>query len=746
MPVTAGLDPALGCGDFAGTAGWGVTKPCAATFQNTVNNLNTERLQAIRLDYNITERDRLYVRYNDDHGVQATGTDPINPAFSANSIQPAYGGQLGYTRVISPTMMNQLLLSASYTSPLFGPPNFAAAVSTFPTTWSFGDGLFTNLGGADNTYPSGRKVRQRQLVDDYSITHGQHVFKFGVNVRQNSLSTYAALPNTTGLFTFNSMTDFVNGALANGSTFSQNFTTIGAEPVNMYSLGLYAQDEWKLRKNLVLTLSLRMDRNSNITCDGNCFSELLSPFAAAIQPATTPYNASIHTGLSNAFPGIQSIVPEPRAGVAYSVTKSTVLRGGVGLFSDLYQGLVADRFLTNSPAVSSFTTTSGLVALNNSSSAFASVANSAQAFQQGFAGGATLAQLKSSVPLGFTAPNFNTVVNQLQNPKYYEWNFEVQQSLGSNTVLSVNYVGNHGVDEFNQTLFANAYSAKGFQGVPTTAPDPRFGEIRELNNAGYSSYDGLVASLKWRAGRQFSGQFNYNLGHALDTCSNACLGPYSGATSLRNQISPLSLSALNYSNADYDTRHTVTANFVYSLPGHFTNKVMNSVLGGWTAAGTAMFHSGYPFSIVNTGVRSQVSNVTGLASAAVLADYLGGASYPSCTTPNATCYSAAMFAPKSSQHDWGNIPRNSFRGPGYFDTDLNISKTVSYKERYKLTVGAYAFNLLNHPNFGMPGNNVNAGNLGQILTTVPAPTSAYGSFEGSAVSGRVIQTMVKFSF
>jgi hypothetical protein len=105
-----------------------------------------------------------------------------------------------------------------------------------------------------------------------------------------------------------------------------------------------------------------------------------------------------------------------------------------------------------------------------------------------------------------------------------------------------------------------------------------------------------------------------------------------------------------------------------------------------------------------------------------------------------------MFATSASQHDWGNIPRNSFRGPGYFDTDLNLKKEFAYKERYKLTVGAYFFNLLNHPNFDLPGNNIAAGNFGQILSSVSAPSSAYGSFQGSAVSGRLVQMLVKFSF
>lgn len=751
-PVTAALDPALGCGDFAGTGAWGVTQPCAATFRSTVNNLNTERLQAIRGDYNPTDKDRLYVRYNDDHGVQATGTDPINSVFNANSNQPSYGGQIGYTRVFSPSMVNQLLASASYYTAIFGPPNIAASLAAFPTTWTFGDGLYSNMGGSDSSYPQGRKVRQHQLVDDFSITRGTHVIKFGMNMRQNYVSSYAAFPNTSGLFTFNSMTDFVNGQLtaAGGSTFSQNFTTIGAEDLKMYSLGFYAQDEWKVKPNLTLTLALRMDRNSNINCPGNCFNEFGMPFASLAHSASTAYNSTIHTGNEYAFPSVEKIVPEPRIGFAYSATPTTVIRGGFGIFTDLYQGLIADRFLTNSPAVASFTTGSGLVALNNANSAFAAVANSAAAFQHGFASGATLAQLQASVPLGFATPNFNTIANQLLNPHYYEWNIEVQQQIARNYMLSVNYVGNHGFNEINQTLFGNAYAAKGFAGLPATVPDPRFGEIRELNNQGYSYYDGLVTSFKWRLNTQFSGTFNYTWGHSLDTLSNGGLEPFNALTavSLRYQLNPLSLSSLNYGNSDYDTRQVASANFVYTTPGKFHNVVLNKALGGWTVAGTILSHSGYPFSIVNSGVRGAqgVGNAAGLATVVVLADFLGGSSYPSCSTPNTQCFSTSMFASKANQKDWGNIPRNSFRGPAYFDTDVNLKKGFTYRERYTLETGVYFFNIFNHPNFDLPGNNLATGNFGQILNTVSAPTSAYGSFQGSAVSGRVAQLYVKFAF
>ena len=748
VPITA--DDPGGCGDYKG-GGYGVTKPCAERFQSSVNNLNIERLQAFRFDYNLTDRDRFYIRYNDDHGVQATGTDPINAAFNANSNQPSYGGQLGYTKVIGSHMVNDLRLSATYYSAIFGPPDFAAAIKTFPTTWTFADGDYSNMGGSDSSYPSGRKVRQHQLIDDYSVNHGAHELKFGLNLRQNWVSTYATQPNTSGLFTLYSMTDFVNGSLdAGGSTLSQAFPKVGAEGLSMYSAGFYAQDEWRVNKKLKLTLAFRMDRNSNITCGANCFNELLSPFGAISHSATTPYNQTIHTGLSTAFPSLEPIVPEPRIGVAYSLTPSTVLRGGFGIFTDLYQGLIADRFITNSPGVISLTTASGLVALNNGQSAFANLAASAAAFQSGFANGATLAQLRAAVP-GFSVPNFNTINNKLDNPKYYEWNFEVQRDFGHKYALDVNYVGNHGWDETNLTLFDNGYTKAGYSlpGLPTSVPDSRFGNIREMNNDGWSNYDGLVTSFKWRPMSDFSGQFNYTWSHALDTLSNGALEPFNNlhAPSIRNQLSPLGLGVLNYGSSDYDSRSVVSANFVYTTPNHFASKMLKQILGGWTAASTIMTHSSYPYSIVTTGVRStQTNNLTGLASEVILADWMGGSGVPNCVTPNVACFSKTSFATQTSQHDFGNLARNSFRGPGYFDADLNINKTFAYRERYKLNVGAYFFNVLNHPNFDLPVNSLTSGTFGVINETVSAPTSAYGSFMGSAVSGRVVQMVVKFSF
>ena len=768
-PLTTKDDAALGCGDLvtlnsAGTGGasslagpFGVSAPCARVFQNGVNSLNTEWLLAGKVDLNITDTDRVYFRYNQDRGIQATSSDPINSVFSANSSQPSYGGQVGYTKSIGATMVNQLLLSASYYSNIFGPPDYAAAIKTFPTTWSFANGApFQGMGGNPatnnglNSYPQGRKVRQWQLVDDFSKVWAKHTFKIGTNTRLNWVDTYISQPNQFGLVTFNSMTDFFNGSLTNGSTFTQAFPQVGAQNLSLYSAGFYGQDEWKLRPNLTVTLALRFDRNSNIQCAASCFSEFASPFTAIPHNVSIPYNQVIHTGLSQAFPGSEAIVTQPRVGVAYSVTRNTILRGGFGIFSDLNQALVADNFITNSPNVTSFTTPSGLVALNDPKSIFASVANSNAAFVQGFATGATLAQLQAAVPLGFTTPNYNTVASTMKSPKYYEWNVEVQQQFSPRYMLSVNYAGNHGYDEIGVNGVQNAFSSKNFVGLPATQPDPRFGQIRELNNTSWSNYDGLVTAFRWRMSNQFIGSFSYTWSHALDTCSNACLARFNllSAPSVRAQISPFGQDGLNYSNADYDIRHSLNANYVYTVPtSYFHNSFLKQALGNWVVAGTFLFHSGYPFTVQDSNVRAaqSIGGATGLLTQYFIADYLG-TGYPSCGTPNVACLTKSMFATAANQHDFGNIPRNSFRGPGYFDTDMNVSKIFAIHERYRFQIGAYFYNILNHPNFDSPINNVALGTFGQILRTVSPPSSPYGSFQGSAVSGRVIQTQVKFTF
>jgi hypothetical protein len=119
------------------------------------------------------------------------------------------------------------------------------------------------------------------------------------------------------------------------------------------------------------------------------------------------------------------------------------------------------------------------------------------------------------------------------------------------------------------------------------------------------------------------------------------------------------------------------------------------------------------------------------------------ASVPSIPKTIPTGLTASNYA---YSYGFGNIARNSFRGPHYFNSDLQLNKETKIAERYTVKIGANMYNVLNHANFSAPANNAGGTGLGSITSTVTPPSSPYGSFEGSAVSGRVVQMLMSFSF
>jgi Carboxypeptidase regulatory-like domain len=764
VPVAASADSKLGCGKLAGTATglgsgvFGVDTPCALTFQGGNNNLNTERLMSVRVDYVATDNDKLSFRYWQDRGLQPSYTDPINPIFNTQSSQPQDVGQLTYTKVINSHMINQLIAGGSYYSAVFNAPNFPAAVaaSPFQAPVSFSNGApFTNIGGTLYSYPQGRRVSQAQLVDDVSWTRGNHDLKFGVNLRANRITDLTPFRDTTGHLQVFSMKSFFNGVADN---LSQRFETTNEAGLSYYSLGLYAQDVWRATAKLKLTLSLRADRNSNESCSAGCYSRFAGSFLNLNHDPNSPYNAAIQTGLQQGFPKMEAIVWEPRVGFAYSVRHDTVIRGGFGVFSDLYPGQIMERFVSNPPYVASFNIAGLNIAPGVPGSAFTAAANSNQALLQGFQSGGTLASISSAVAAAggtFTPPTIASANNNMSNPKYLQWNLEVEHSFGSKTTLTLNYVGNHGYDLFVVNPGYNAYCASaaciadGFAAfLPAAAPDPRFNTVTQINNLGISNYHGLTATLIRRFTKGLSGQLSYTWSHSLDNVSNGGLQQYStnnpASDSIMFQIDPTNLSRLNYGNSDYDFRHNLSATYIWELPIKSSHRFLNAAVGGWTIAQTFKARSGQPYSVVDSSIPG---NVIGNLSSAVpptvvLGSFLGG-SLPSCNSPDVACLSASQFTIKG----FGNIPRNSFRGPMYFDTDLSIYKAFKVKERLTFTVGANAYNVLNHPNFANPDGNLADGSaFGQITATVSAPSSPYGNFQSAAASGRIVQLMLKAQF
>jgi hypothetical protein len=518
--------------------------------------------------------------------------------------------------------------------------------------------------------------------------------------------------------------------------------------LRLYNIGVYLQDEWAVKPNLKITVGLRLDRTGNPECVDDCFTRFITPFASLQKGASIPYNQSIQTGLSHAFYNIESVVPQPRLGITWSPgwSKNTVIRGGVGLFSDQFPAFFAGSLFGNSPNVFTPTIRTGTVNTGGAGSAPAIAIATAQAFQSGFTGGATLAQLQARLaPVAFTPPGYFTIPSTLNDTKFLEWSFEVQHQFLTKNVFTVSYVGNHGYDVFLRNLKVNGNAANNFGGLPTTPPDPRFRIVTDLTNNGWSNYDGLTVSYRRAFGFGFQGQIGYTWSHALDTVSNGGLTLVFSGDSLTSQNDPFSPRRLNYSNADYDIRHNIVSDFLWEIPVKTSNKAVNAIVGGWSLSNKLYARTGTPFSVINSRIAGRLSPSVG---GNVLASLLNPGVNTSCghSAVDTPCFAASSFATTTSQTDFGNLPRNAFRAPGYVDLDTSVYKTIAIHERAKFIIGASAFNLMNHPNFGSPAANTAVGGLGLISSTVTAPTSPYGAFQGSAVSGRVLVLTGKFQF
>ena len=241
-------------------------------------------------------------------------------------------------------------------------------------------GIGSGLNGFQNGFffPQGRNVTQWQLIDDVSVARGNHAFKMGMNFRRDDISDYSAGIQTLYPAINLTLTEFANNEIAptgcaaanNCGSAVYNFATTPKQPVAYYSFGLYFQDEYRVSSKLKLTLTLRADRNSGGVCQSNCASLPITPFTDMPHGATIPYNAadggSFETGLHTIVPGIEKVVFEPRFGFAWSpIGQSTVIRGGVGLFTDLYPGTILSPYDNNFPQTNLWAVPAGTVAFDS---------------------------------------------------------------------------------------------------------------------------------------------------------------------------------------------------------------------------------------------------------------------------------------------------------------------------------------------------------------------------------------------
>ena len=771
-PFDAGLGPATGNPPNG--------NGCANRRSVSLSNDDHEQVQTGRIDYNLNEKNSLWFRSQADTGVQAVWTDPINPMFDATSPQPLYSFASGYTRIFSQNLVNYFNPAFSWYESLFGPVNLQKTLAAFPIVLqgSGANAPFTTLGGLDNTWPQGRRATRFHFNDDLAWSLGTHELRFGVNSRILRLNDYDFGEGTVPLVNYATLPQFIYGV---ASTATGTFPLADSQPFNFLNLDVYAQDTWKVTPTLTWTLGIRDTHNSNPLNPHHEIALLPGSFGAVSHNVNQPLNALIQTHLGDLFASTPIAILQPRTALAWQFERNSVLRTGFGLFSDILPGSVADVVGFNPPYVKNFE--GGLLGTVGGTAIAPGVPNSAvdatAAANQTFISGFPQGQLSCASPLANPATCLPPVSiaavpdGKLRAPYFMQWSFGIEHQFGNTGSARAQYVGTRAVNQPYQTQ-VNGYQTVCpgcFAPFPYLRPtDPRFGAVDQLSTGANSHYNGLQLTASKRLGHGLQVQANYAWSHCLDTVSNGGFLSFSAG----GILSPLPGElGRQYGPCDYDVRHNFNANYVYQLPIKVRSRMLGHALNGWQVSGTAFWHSGLPFSVLSTPYSENgmgIVNGSGPQFASVvpgvpLYDHnpIPGVTQPGTiqwlnpdafvsTVDPSTGACAGGVAPQNCQ--FGNLGRNSLRGPDFTWSDFYLTKRFAVAERVSLRLEGQFFNVFNHPNFalpamvmaGIPGNPTTQTGFGAIGSTTSPPTGLLGVGLGGDNTPRMIALQLRLEF
>jgi len=241
--AAANVLPGGGCANVSSIAGvtFGASNPCALQYHGGTSQTTNDYLVVGRVDANLTNNDKLFLRVQHESGLQATYTDPLTPSFDAHSTQPEWQTQISETHTFGSNMVNNAVASFQWYSALFTMVNQSAANALVPYTLAIGDGSLFGVNNEGAAFPQGRNVTQYNLVDDYSWVRGKHTIKFGANFRRDDVSDHN-FGLVTPIVEPLSLQDFANGGIptsagAVASVAEQFFPVNSDVPVGLYQLG-----------------------------------------------------------------------------------------------------------------------------------------------------------------------------------------------------------------------------------------------------------------------------------------------------------------------------------------------------------------------------------------------------------------------------------------------------------------------------------------------------------------------------
>ena len=677
--------------------------PGTGSIQEVDTQTGNENYLLARVDYSLSSKDALFVRYVRDHGdiTYPFLGSPLPPRWPEIGSTRNQFATVEYRRVISPTVVNLLRFSFTRTreTDVQAKPDQTSALDFFPERGqnggvnitglaSIGTSIFAPLLEVQNKFP---------LADDVIWTHGAHSLRFGGSVSRIQ-SNFQQQGWWGGFYTFPGLTAFLQGSasLFQGPEPGQ---TDSYRDFREIEFDGYVHDEWKVRRNLTVNVGIRYEFVTNPTTNVHPLNTLIHPPFGTFQRVPNVFASN---------PSVRNW--DPRIGFAYDPfgDHKTAIRAGFGIFyNPIHARSYASGYYFNPPYALAF------VPLPQ--------------FPNPFPGALP-------PPAQLVGVDYNTDVT----PHLYQWNFNIQRQLFESTTLTVGYVGSRGLHLYGardiNPVLPTVVNGLQIFGVPKGTTSVGITSNPRLNPAGAalsseapvadSNYHSLQVGLNRRFSHGVQSQLSYTWSKCLDNAS--------GTYGLEGGIpwsDPLN-GSYDHGRCLFDRPQVFNLSGVYALPFK-----QNLLTKGWQMSGGLMVQSGSPWNV--TVGFDQSGGV------------IAGSERPNLVMPrdqimtsNITQWANPAGFSLPAPGTLGNLQRDFLVGPGTVNMNYAVMKETPIKEQIRLQFRAEFFNLFNHPNFALP----NASAFVQTANGGGAPNPTFGKITATTTSSRQIQFALKLLF
>jgi Carboxypeptidase regulatory-like domain/TonB dependent receptor len=650
-----------------------------------------------RVDHHLNSRAELAFRYS--FGERDLFEPFTGPSFSlvsgfGDSVKRRSQNAMGaLTLVLTPNLINESRVAfsrvaASVTQEASVLNSEVGLPTISPRERDLGLSLITVTGfsplGDEGNNPQNSVTNVYQFLNNWSYVRGDHVFKFGADLRFSQQNAFRDVESRGrlqfspfGQITFNALAD-----LLLGFPFLTSVARVdNPQQIRTESYNFFINDSYRITPRLTLNGGLRYEYNSPpVDADdrANIYDVATRNLVAV---GTNGVPRSGFDADKNNF--------APRVGFAWTLgeDEKTVLRGGYGVYYDQSPLAPAEALYFNSPFFDNniFFSLPGLpLTLNDPFPSF----------------------------FPFPLPDSALAIQRDLRTGYMQhWNFNVERELWRASVLEIAYVGSKGTKLLTARDINQPQPSVLPPGLPfVPRPDPRFDDIDLLESRANSSYNAMQVRFQQRLARGFSALASYTWSKSIDDASNF----FSSAGDPNFPQDSFNVAA-ERGRSNFDVAHRLSVSYSYALPFRKYEGVAGTLLNGWETYGIVTLQTGRPFTVA---LLSEIDNSgTGRSILGFGAnDRPNLVGNPELSDPSTLQWfntAAFTFPPPGT---FGNAGRNILDGPGFQNVNASLLKNTRITERVNLQFRAEAFNLFNHPNFNLPDNFLGSPTFGRITS------------------------------